>query len=268
MTERVQDAPAGALATFRYHRGVDRRGHSAPRDQTGLIPVFATSVDKVATLCLGCVELRSQSVEDGSARDRESHRPQARTVDQACTNHGLAWSTAHIAVNGNFANTAEVGFSIHLDSSGNEFLVWFTEMDLQGHAGSANDNQTWPCSGNQTPSWGTRVGYRVEHVSGADTWDMHINCTDGSGWHRVGPIYDGFGLNTGIPMGEAGRREHTTNATGVDDDHNNLGYLFSSTWSNDRNGLRCRDDPSGDNNWQGVKDSGTAYHTVQGSGSC
>jgi hypothetical protein len=171
-------------------------------------------------------------------------------------------------VNGNFANTAEVGFSIHLDSSGHEFLVWFTEMDIQGHAGSANDNQTWPCSGSQTPSWGTRVGYRVEHISGADTWDMHINCTDGSGWHRVGPIYDGFGFSTGIPMGETGRREHTTNATGMDDDHNNLGYLVSGTWSNDWNGPRCYDDPSGDNNWQGVKDSGTAYHTVQGSGSC
>jgi hypothetical protein len=89
-------------------------------------------------------------------------------------------------------------------------------------------------------------------------------------------MYDGFGYTSGIPSGETGRREHTTNATGMDDDHNNLGFLYSGTWNNDWNYPKCFFDPNGSdpdsfygkNNWEGIKDSATQYHLEHGTGSC
>jgi hypothetical protein len=54
-----------------------------------------------------------------------------RTLDQACADHGVAYSTAHMMLGGNQANTAEVGYSQHLNASGGEFLVYFTEVDIQ-----------------------------------------------------------------------------------------------------------------------------------------
>jgi hypothetical protein len=49
---------------------------------------------------------------------------QNRDLDNStqCNNHGLAWSTAHFALNGNNSNFAELGFSLHHDGLGNRVL--------------------------------------------------------------------------------------------------------------------------------------------------
>lgn len=197
---------------------------------------------------------------------------QKRTLDMntACYNHGVAWSTAHVALNGNNSNLAELGFSEHLDGSGNRFLTWFDELCTDGGCGSgAGDHTTWPCQGSQTPAYGTNLGFRVQNVAGTNDWAMYINCNDGSGWHHADTLTHG-GVPVGIPMGETGRREQVTNATGMMDDQSSLNFYKSGSWSNPWNFPKCFDDPAGQNNWEGVKVMGspTEYFTQQGSGSC
>ncbi len=190
-----------------------------------------------------------------------------RTLDGNCVGHGVAWSTAHLMM-GDQSNQAEVGYSLHLDTSGSEYLVWFMELEVAGH-GPSVDNEQWPCVNHQTPAFGTNVGYRVQDISGSDDWEFFINCADGNGWKFAGSL-NGGSSDIGTPMGETGRREQTLNATGMMDDQSGLSFLSGGTWSNDWNFPKCYSDPAGDNNWEGVKVVGspTEYFTQQGSGSC
>jgi hypothetical protein len=168
---------------------------------------------------------------------------------------------------GDQCNQAEMGYSLHLDSGGLKYLVWFNEMQVACH-GPSYDSTVWPCPGG-TPYYDTPIGYRVQDATGSPSfdWKFYMNCADGSGWHLAAALDNGPDDN-GTPMGETGRREQVQNATGMDDDQSNLNYRQNGTWGHAWNYPKCYDDPYASNNWQGVKDASDHYHTVKGSGSC
>jgi hypothetical protein len=172
----------------------------------------------------------------------------------------LAWSTAHLTLNGRWGHWVEVGWRLTREVPHPAPLVkrWFSEWgrDFTKRGGTRGH---FPCEGvnNQYDSW------KVSKHTGSTTWSLFVNCLNGGGWQTLDTFYS-IGFSRGTPTGETGRRGGV--GTRMDDTHRNLVWKDSNNVWHDWVDPSCRDDRASD--WQGVYDSATQYHTVIGAQNC
>ncbi len=104
----------------------------------------------------------------------------------------------------------------------------------------------------------------MTNIDGTNNWNLYVNCNTGGGFVAL-DTFTGTTYHTGTPTGETGRRG--SNATGMTDRHQDLLWKNSNgSWVNWVD-PSCRFDNQG-NNWKGVRDSATEYHTVRVTGGC
>jgi hypothetical protein len=183
-----------------------------------------------------------------------------RDVSQACGTYTAAWSTAHLSLGGIYGHWVEVGWRERWDCFGGceKVFYWFTEWGLGGNTLGLNVGN-YPCAKID----GEFHRWRVANLDGTNDWNAYFNCLTGNGWVHL-DLFDNTTYHTGTPNGETGRRGG--NNTGMTDRHRNL------QWKNTNNTWMDWNDPSCNvdfgNNWKGVKDSATQYHTIKGTQDC
>jgi len=185
-----------------------------------------------------------------------------RDLNVNCGNlTNLAGSTTHMRKDPLSADLVEVGYDEGWDSIyvGHVFR-WFYEVVISGtpirHQGSWG---SWPCT---FPGVGNFMGFRATQIIGGSTWNLKVNCLDGSGDHNVGSNV-AASFSGGVATAETYRFGGSN--TGMSDDHRNMDYRPGdySTWTNWTGGLCLQDNPG--NNWNGYMYSSTEYRTVKNS---
>jgi hypothetical protein len=186
-----------------------------------------------------------------------------RDIDEGCPNRTLFGSTAHLILGNVYGNWVETGWKVFYQctpySCGKQFK-WFAEWGLN-FSGHVTGEGSYPCALN----FGAFHRWRVSNVNGTNNWNLFVNCNSGGGFDGLDTI-TGTTYHTGDPTVEVFRRGGAQ--TGMSDDQQSLSWKNSSGSWVAWNRPACRADGAGTNNWEGVRDSSTAYHTQKGDGSC
>jgi len=171
---------------------------------------------------------------------------------------GLAWSTAHVRLGGDFDSIMEIGWWMFYTEAGDLDRRPFTEFKINGVTKAENNWHSRPASClNPTES----DVWRVRWVS-FESWALYMNCIDGVGYRHLA-TYGNAIWTFGIVMGETGRRGGTD--THMADEHRELRRYDGGSWTAWTNNSCYHDFAAG---WKAVKITDAHYDVDWGAFDC